>query len=200
MEVCLETSHRLNRHGRNHTPVFTVCRGLTLLELMVTITVLSITVSAGVPTLAGLVTSSRVSNEINQLNGSLRYALSEAITRNQVVVACPSPDGKRCVRSQDWEQGWLIFIDTNNDRALDPDDTVKRVFSAMPAGITATYRAFGPTGQYIPFYPIDGMRTNGTFSFCVEGNPDLNRALIVAKTRPWVSKTLRNGDPIKCPG
>lgn len=200
MDVISKKSHgRRNGHGYSQKTANQYQQGLTLYELMTVLAVLSITISSGIPNLTGFLNNNRVANEINQLSGSLRYAWSEAITRNQVVVACPSPDGQQCVKSKDWDQGWLIFVDRNDNRQLDEDDPIKRVYDAMPEGITASFSAFGPRGQYIPFYPTEGMRTNGTFSFCMKNNPELSRALIVSKARPRVSKTLRTGKPVKCP-
>lgn len=200
MDVYSKKSHGTgSSHGYFNQLTHRFNRGLTLLELMAGIAVLSITASAGVPSLINVVNNNRVSVEINQLRESLRYAWSEAILRNTVVVACPSPDGENCVRSQDWEQGWILFVDNDGDRKLGERDSIMRVYEAMPNAITATYRAFGPRGQYIPFYPTDGMRTNGTFSVCAKGNTtELNRALIVSKARPRISKTMRDGSPVRC--
>jgi len=160
--------------------------------------ILGILAGAGIPGLQGLLASNRVTNEVNQISHSLRYAWSEAITRNETLVACPSADGRSCMRSKDWGKGWLIFADSNDNRELDDDEAVKRIYPAVTHKITVELAAFGPRGQYIPFYPTDGMRTNGTFKFCVEGAPELNRALIVSKARPRVSKTMRDGKPVKC--
>ncbi|MDH5407410.1 MAG: GspH/FimT family pseudopilin [Gammaproteobacteria bacterium] len=200
MDVYSKKSHgRGKSHGYFNQLTYRFCRGLTLLELMTSIAALSITVSAGVPSLINVANNNKVRVEINQLRESLRYAWSEAILRNKVVVACPSPDGKNCIRSQNWEQGWILFVDNDGDRVLGENDAIMRVYEPMPKAITATYRAFGPRGQYIPFYPTDGMRTNGTFSVCVAGNvPELNRALIVSKARPRISKTMRDGSPVRC--
>jgi len=200
MDVFSKKSHGTgNRHGYFNQLSHRFSRGLTLLELMASIAILSITVTTSVPSLINVVNNNRVSVEINQLRESLRYAWSEAILRNKVIVACPSPDGEHCVRSQDWEQGWMLFVDNDGDRRLGESDTIMRIYPAMPEALTATYRAFGPRGQYIPFYPTDGMRTNGTFSVCARGNTtELNRALIVSKARPRISKTMRDGGPIRC--
>jgi len=196
----VKTSHKTGdtRITFQQTLISNYCKGLTLIELVTILAITSITLMIGAPALAGVVNSNRVATELNHLSATLRYAWSEAITTNQIVVACPSSDGKTCLKTKQWEKGWLIYVDKNDDRKLDADDEIKRVFEAMPKGFSVTYNAFGPPRRYIPFYPTDGMRTDGTYSFCIKGFPELSRALIVSKARPRVSKTLRTGKPVKC--
>lgn len=200
MEVSLQKSHgRRIDHGYFNQSFKFNQQGITLLELMVTLTILALAIIFLVPNIGNIINSSRVTNELNQFSHGIRYAWTEAIYRNQVIVACPSPDGEECVESRDWSQGWLVFVDENDNRRLDDEEPIQRVYQALPEGISATLTAFGPRGQYIPFYPTEGMRTNGTFRFCVKNSPELNRALIVSKARPRISQFMRDGDPVTCP-
>ena len=90
----------------------------------------------------------------------------------------------------------MVFVDNNDDRELDEDDAILRVFQPA-ADIAIQYK--GPIEKgYIPFFPTDGMRTNGSFLFCAAGHPELNRSIIIFKSRLRVSTTTSQGKPIKC--
>ena len=170
--------------------------GLSLLELVTMLAVLSVTLVAGTPKLFGLVTSNRLAVQVNHLHGTINYAKMESAMRNRVMLVCPTQDNQTCLKNQDWSHGWMVLVDNNDDRELGEDDAILRVFQPV-ADISIQYSGVGPK-RYIPFYPTDGMRTNGSFLFCAAGNPELNRALIVSKARPRVSKTTTKGEPIKC--
>jgi type IV fimbrial biogenesis protein FimT len=67
-----------------------VCRGFTLLELMVVIAVLAVLVTAGVPGFRDLIQNNRAATQANELVTALYLARSEAIKRSrnvEVVVA-----------------------------------------------------------------------------------------------------------------
>ena len=180
----LQTTQGLQQHG------------LSLLELVIILAILSVTLVAGTPKLFGLVASNRLAVQMNQLHGTINYAKMESATRNRIVLVCPTRDNQTCLSNQDWSQGWMVFVDNNDDRELDEDDAILRVFQPT-TDISIQYSGVGPK-RYIPFFPIDGMRTNGSFLFCAAGHPELNRALIVSKARPRVSTTTTKGKPIKC--
>jgi type IV fimbrial biogenesis protein FimT len=66
------------------------CRGFTLLELMVTVAVLAILVTVGVPSFRTLIQNNRVTTQTNELVTALNVGRTEAVKRGrnvQVVVA-----------------------------------------------------------------------------------------------------------------
>jgi type IV fimbrial biogenesis protein FimT len=71
-----------------------VCRGFTLIELMVTIAVLAILATVGIPGFVDLVQNNRVTTQANELVTALNVGRTEAVKRGrpvQVVVAQAAP-------------------------------------------------------------------------------------------------------------
>jgi type IV fimbrial biogenesis protein FimT len=95
--------------------------GFTLIEMMVTLTLLAILIALVTPSFQGLLRDNQAAAQANALVGSLMLARSEAIKRNAPVVICRSNDGASCAGSE-WEDGWILWADMDRDGALDPDD------------------------------------------------------------------------------
>ena len=64
----------------SHLPVGGI-RGITLIELVVTIAVLAVAVAIAVPSYNTLITTNRIASEVNELVASLQYARREAVRR-----------------------------------------------------------------------------------------------------------------------
>ena len=77
-----------------------VCRGFTLLELMVTVAVLAILATVGIPSFVDLVQNNRVTTQANELVTALNVARTEAVKRGrsvQVAVVQEAPGWRATV-------------------------------------------------------------------------------------------------------
>ena len=92
--------------------------GLTLVELLVTIVVLSILLALGVPGLQNFIKSSRLTGQANDLVVALQLARSEAVKRGTGSVVCASANEATCSNSDDWTTGWIVFTDFDQDGNL----------------------------------------------------------------------------------
>lgn len=91
-------------------------RGFTLVEMLVTLTVLAILGAAGLPTFRDLIRRNHVSSASIALAADLAYARTEAITRGTFVSICPSAAGGTSCMSPDlnssYASGWLVYTYT----------------------------------------------------------------------------------------
>jgi len=84
--------------------------GFTLIELMVTLTILAILLALAIPSFARLLAANRVSTETSELIASLNLARSEAVRRGQAVTL-------RALDSSNYSKGWRVFADLDQDGA-----------------------------------------------------------------------------------
>ncbi|MFM6990408.1 MAG: GspH/FimT family pseudopilin [Rhodoferax sp.] len=154
-------------------------RGITLVEAMVTVSILVILMMMAVPAYKSMIEGNRRSTYVTQLFEDLTLARSEAIKRNARVVVCPSSDGTSCLSalSNDWSTGWLVFVDRDSDNTVSDGDSVVRQHEALvlPAGWIAVdnisvgphLASFRPTGMIQTNFRICIMESTNT---CGSGN------------------------------
>lgn len=120
-------------------------RGFTLIELMVTVTILSVLTMVAVPSFNEAILSHKLTSYANNFVASAQLARSEAIKRNATVTLCRSSDGASCATSGGWQLGWIVIAGTTviqQQQSLSPDylltSTVSNIsFQATGAGATS---------------------------------------------------------------
>ena len=100
--------------------------------------VASVLVLYAVPSFSALVTSSKLTAASNALLSSIHLARSEAIKRSSRVVLCKAADGTSCASAGGWEQGWIVFEDTNNDGELDAGEPVIQRIESLKGSVRLT--------------------------------------------------------------
>ena len=103
--------------------------GFTLVELMVTLAIVVILMSIGVPSYKYITNANRIASEVNGLLGDLQLARAAAITQGQSVTVCVSADGATCTGGTAWRNGWIVFSDSNSNGVVEPalNETVLRI-------------------------------------------------------------------------
>jgi len=89
--------------------------GFTIVELMITIAVAAVMMGFALPAVRQFLQGNRMTSQLNMLSSALATARSSAITQNARVLICPSSDGSTCTATTTWQNGWIAFIDRNND-------------------------------------------------------------------------------------
>ena len=158
-------------------------RGLTLVELLVSVAVGGILMSITVPAMTGMLNTHKAISATNALFAGLNLARSEAIKRNARAVLCKSANGISCAASGGWEQGWILFHDLNNNAVLDEGEEVVRQQGPASAGIRL--RGNLPVSNYVSYTPtgtaklISGAFQAGTFTLCMESSASADVRQIV---------------------
>lgn len=85
-------------------------KGFTLIELMVTLTVLGVVLAWAIPSFSTILSNNRLETATNELHGALQLARSEAVKRREGVQLCALVDGDvdGCATDADWSEGWLM--------------------------------------------------------------------------------------------
>lgn len=137
-------------------------RGFTMIELMVAISIIAILGMLAVPAVNGVMLSSRLTGGANSFLASALLARSEAIKRNAVVRLCRSSSRTSCATSGGWEQGWIVFKDTNGNGAVDnADDLILHSEPALASGYIFTGDSYN-----LAFQPIGAGATTANLILC----------------------------------
>lgn len=176
-------------------------RAFSLFELLITLVVASILTSLAVPAFKQLIVHTRLTTQVNGLLTDLHLARSEAIKRGQPVVLCKSQDGQYCTGDDAWHEGWVMFVDSNFNHLVDPDETIIRVQGAQSSLKTRLNASGGSHRNHYLGYRPDGMSgKRGTFTICDPSAPNQARAIILYWTgRARVSDKSDDGHALTCP-
>lgn len=149
--------------------------GFTLIELIVTLAVVSIVLVTGIPALTQMTDNNRLVSQINSIAGSLALARSEAIKSATTVTVCVSTNGAACdgAAAENWENGWLVFTDSNRDNAINgSSDTLVRIQDKLNGGITLRLSVYDEPGviQFLADGTTRDLNLDGasgaTFTLC----------------------------------
>ena len=122
-------------------------RGFTLVELMITLVIMSILIAVAAPSFNDVTLGNKLTSYANNFTASTVFARGEAIKRNTTVTMCASNDGTNCATSGGWEQGWIVKVGTtplqrqqgmsSGIKITEADDKLTLDFRSTGAGATA---------------------------------------------------------------
>lgn len=144
--------------------------GFSLTEMMVVVALMALVLALAAPATAAWALSREVRLASAAWRDSLSLARSEAILRKGRVVLCKSADGQTCQTQGGWQQGWLVFVDNNNNAARDSDEPVLAREGARGRGVRLT--ANGSLQSYVSYtslgvaQSVNGAFVAGTMTVC----------------------------------
>jgi type IV fimbrial biogenesis protein FimT len=153
--------------------------GFTLLELLVTLTILSIILAIGIPGLNQQINKSRTKTAMLTLLDAIGTTRSAAVFRNTRTTLLAN--------NNKWEDGWVFFVDTDNDGLPGNDESLLSTEGKLKGvKITATapmdsYVSFIGTGEgRRPGQANGGAFITGTIKICPE-QPGEGYSLILSR-------------------
>ena len=110
-------------------PPETSSSGFTLVEMMVTVAVLSILSMVVMPSLTAFSARNRLQSLSSDFVSSLVLARTEAARAGLPVLVLPAAGG---VTGNEFAQGWNVYLDNNGNGTQDSGDTLLRTYAALP--------------------------------------------------------------------
>ena len=126
--------------------------GITLIELMVTLAIVTIVAGLGVPSFLRLLAGHAIAAQAEELQDAVRLGRNEAMKRGGPVVLCRTePDNtSRCAGSGGNWQTWLLFTDLARTGTFSGGDAIVRqhldVSNRMTIASNAASIRFEATG------------------------------------------------------
>lgn len=167
-------------------------KGLTLAELLVTLSVSGVIMQTAVGSLSSFVTGNLLATQANSVMGNIFIARSEAVKRNERVTM-------RRIGAL-WEEGWITFVDGNANGQLDNAEELLTEQGKLPGNLTL--RGNRPLAQYVSYVgsgqsqKLSGAMQAGRFMLCDrsgQSKPHHARAIVISTTgRPRISREKRD--------
>jgi len=130
-------------------------RGFTLYELLMTILVVGVVLTVGIPNMTAFTQNSRMTATANDIHAAFLMARSEAARSRASVTICASDNAMDADAGcgGTWADGFIVFQDPNFDGARDvANEALLRSSPAIAEGVTlriadnAGYFMYAPTG------------------------------------------------------
>ena len=166
--------------------------GFSYVETIAAAALLAILMSLATPSFGAIIEKTRVSTASLMVHQTLSVARSSSISTGKITQVCQleSISPFKCVnshqRNDSWSQGWLVFIDNNQDDELDEKDKIVQVFNPKPQ----TSVVFNQNGR-LRFFP-DGSSRSAGFYVCARNSNEFRHIKLLYSGRP---RTVSSDDP-----
>jgi len=127
--------------------------GFTLYELLITVLIIGVVLTLGIPNLTQFTANSRITGTSNDLHAAFLMARSESARAKNNVTICASDETilpRDCVGT--WDEGFIVFVDADFDAVRDPGEALLREHPLAAEGVSlaiandATYFMYASTG------------------------------------------------------
>ena len=145
--------------------------GFTLMELLVTISIVGILAALAIPSFQSTIQNNRLTTSANSLVTALNLARSEAVKRGQMVVVRRT--------GANWENGWQVFVDIDRDTPATDENTLQEGANSTLCendedcvlkqfvGLTTSYTLRSNNfPDFISYAPSGQSNTSGNFVIC----------------------------------
>lgn len=169
----------------------------TLLEAIITMAIFALLAAVAVPAYQTMVKNNRLTGQVNEVVTALLFARSEAVKRSEPVALCASIDLESCSGTNEWEKGWIVFIDENDNLTFESTEEILRVQNRFGTNTVRAEDTSSSTALDILAYNAEGMSSNpARFRFCDDRGTSEGKVVRVSGTgRPSQADT----PPASCP-
>lgn len=128
-------------------------QGFTLVELLITVSLLAIIYSIAVPALGNLIAYNRQQALLMQVQAAVQKARAKAVIQRRMIVLCGISDAVTC--SLDWSRGWLTVAEGTQE-----------ILNVTEISLADELRWSGFGDQRVLFIENGTTRNNGRFYQC----------------------------------
>lgn len=138
-------------HGHKHRSVLEMScprrrpSGFTLIELMVTISIVAIAMAIAVPSMTTFMRNAELTSFANSLVSAINVARGEAMKRGMNAMAVPT-DGSN------WSSGWVVFVDIDRSQAYETASDFTSLNQPAPPSYLTITASSGSTAAASPPY------------------------------------------------
>ncbi len=157
-------------------------KGFTFIELLISLSILFIMTSMAVPAMTQTLNQTRQNGHLSTIMSYLQLTRTEAIFQNKTMLMCKSSDLISCDPQSDWEQGWIIFADENNDHQRNTNESIYFSHGKLSHVTKIIYASFSGGSDYVKFYQAGFSHTNGTFVICSAYGTDQAKSVVISQT------------------
>ena len=158
--------------------------GFSLMELLITVSVMAITLGIGIPSFQTFIANARLVAQTNNIVSALNIARSKAISTHYRGIVAP-------ITGTDWTDGFQVFVDRDGNQEASDDEVIQK-FEAMSGGFYVKPTA---TVNDKVVYDPDGRADAGSFYICsLPGLNDFRRVVIAGTGRIRTESPLANGE------
>lgn len=125
-------------------------QGFTLYELMITVAIVGVILSIGIPNMQAYSQNSRMTATANDLHAAFHLARSEASRAKENITLCASANSIACLGT--FDQGYIVFVDLDGDLSVGVNEPILSAQPAIADGVSlalvnnATYFSFAASG------------------------------------------------------
>ncbi|MDF2178221.1 GspH/FimT family pseudopilin [Aliiglaciecola sp. CAU 1673] len=111
-------------------------RGVTLLELMISVAIVSILLTVVGPNVRDLLIRNRITAQVNEISGVVQYARHNAIDQQVSTIVCPTADFVSC--SNDWQLPKMVFADWDGSGNVNGNEELLAATDHLASGLKIT--------------------------------------------------------------
>ena len=132
--------------------------GITLVELLTVLALAGILLATAAPSYRQMIERQQLRTAVTDLVAAIDLTRSQALARGRIVMLAPLDPG-----GIDWRGGWIVFVDANDNRRPDADETIIFQRGPLAAGLRMSVSF---TSKAPPAY----VAYNGAGRSCSAGN------------------------------
>ncbi|CAM3004547.1 GspH/FimT family pseudopilin [Legionella worsleiensis] len=166
----------------------------TLIELLITLCVLSILLMVAIPSFRTMVLNNRLAANADSLVNALNYARSSALSQAMTIKVCPLSTPGSTVCGADWNTGWIIVTQPTSGTAtlLKSQQSPSGASSLTANTVEVLFDRFGLSTTQSNFTLCDDR--GGTFARSVEV---LTTGYVQSSSTP--GQAVWNNGTLNCP-